>query len=391
MFHIQGVPFKVGYLLLLGFFFANLPSRGLSAQLTALLALLAVITMAVWLKSWGFGETTASGPILIIVASYLMAATAFVLGKRSGVSVLRYTPHLIIGYFVVNVLVIIFWSQLIGTTFGNTYGYVPDFLGSGTKLVRAGGLHQNPNVSARFMTVLFLGLFVSVRFGVVNLRSPLVILAVIFGLVLPIMVSSRSETLVSMVIMAGILWVTFRRSGGDKNVVLLVLVLFAAAMVVVQILLPDVSRNVEARVKNTITTVRSDPFNRTDGLARPVAAWVSEGLWVRVSNSPVVGNGDGPTWFHNDWATILVRSGVIGFGLFLFIAFGVARVHIIFLAPLLISAMTNIFIFSPQHFTLFMMIVGMASQEKLRNPLRMSGPLEPMRGQLQSISGIKHR
>jgi hypothetical protein len=69
----------------------------------------------------------------------------------------------------------------------------------------------------------------------------------------------------------------------------------------------------------------------------------------------------------------------------------VARVHAIFMAPLLISAMTNTFIFSPQHFTLFMMIVGMAWQEKLRNPLRMPGPLEPMRVRLESISGIEHR
>jgi len=56
--------------------------------------------------------------------------------------------------------------------------------------------------------------------------------------------------------------------------------------------------------------------------------------------------------------TILAASGVVGLGLFALIAFGLARLHVVLLAPLFISAMTNTFVFSPQSFAVFMLFAG---------------------------------
>ena len=367
MFHVYGVPYKFGYLILLGFFVTSPPQRGLAFQLSITLGILALVTVVALIANWDSRGTSEVGDLFTIIATYLMAATAFVFGSRSGESALHYIPHVMLIYFTLNIVVIMFWGNLLGTAFGDLYGYMPDYLGTGSKLVRAGGLHQNPNISARFMSVLFLGLFIGVRYGVIRLQSPMTILALIVGLGLPFIVSSRSEMAVSFVITAALLWMTVKREGGGKQLLAILVAALILATATIRFAVPDISETATSRIENTISTLRNDPFNRTNGLARPVQVWTSEELWSDLSKSPIVGGAGDQVWYHNEWATILAMSGAVGMGLFLLVVLGVVRVHVIFLTPLFISAMTNSFIFSPQHFTLYMMLVGVAWRLKMHD------------------------
>lgn len=360
MFHIYGVPFKIGYLILLGFFVAGPPRRGVGVQVFVTLGLLALITAGVWILDSISSDVVGFGPTFTMVATYLMGAAAFVFGSRFGKSPLRYVPQFMLIYFTVNIIVIMFWENLIGTAFGDFYGYVEDYLGTGSKLFRAGGLHQNPNVSARFMTVLLLGLFIGVRYGEIRFRSPLTILAIVVGLGLPVVVASRSEMLVSFMIVGAFVWVTWRSDVRNRQVIAALLITLVATTVLGRVVMPGISQTATTRIENSFSTLRNDPFNRINGLGRPIQAWSNDALWSKVSGSPLFGTADGVARYHNDWATILVRSGAIGMALFLLLIIIVARVHIIFLAPLFVSAMTNTFVFSPQHFTLYMLFVGIA-------------------------------
>ena len=360
MLHFQGIPFKFGYLLFFGYLVTHAPLRGFAHQLAILFGLLAVVTAISWVV---FAYTNGAGGFQstsTILSTYVMAAAAVVFGAHTRMSMLRYIPMLMIAYLAANIAVTIFWADLVGSRFGDLYGYVPNYLGTGTKLIRAGGLHMNPNVSARFMSVLLLGLFVGIRYGEVKLWSPVTILALVAGLGLPFIVASRSEMLTSLIILTALAFVILRR---ERRVVPFAIGLagaVAAGLVAVQFLAPGVSHSAKSRLESAVRGIWTDPLNSVDGLGRPINAWSNEALWARVSESPVIGSSGEGIWYHNDWATILAGSGAIGMGLFLLVAFGVARVHVVFMAPLLVSATTNIFIFSPQHFTLFMLFVGIA-------------------------------
>ena len=73
------------------------------------------------------------------------------------------------------------------------------------------------------------------------------------------------------------------------------------------------------------------------------------------------------TWYHNDWAEILVSTGFLGFLLYFIIAYRIYKLSVILLVPFIFPGMTNTFIFSMQIAAFYFLFVGIIykSQTKL--------------------------
>ena len=64
------------------------------------------------------------------------------------------------------------------------------------------------------------------------------------------------------------------------------------------------------------------------------------------------------TWYHNDWAEILVSTGFLGFLLYFIIAYRIYKLSVILLVPFIFPGMTNTFIFSMQIAAFYFVFVG---------------------------------
>ena len=369
MLHVYGLPFKIGYLVLVLLFLVNIPRRGYVWGLMALFACLALATLGGWLAGTWSQEHGAFDNTRTMVASYMVAPMGLVLGARMDVRVLRYVPFIVIAYFAANILVILWWDRLVGTPFGDLYWYMPDWLGAGVSQVRAGGLHQNPNISALMMSVLLVGMFVGIKYRQLDPKGVLVLLALILALLLPFAVASRNQTLLSLLIVVAIvltLWRT-RRGAAALRLVILGGVILTVAIMTVSTWMPNVIRAPTVQMREAITQFWREPLHETQGLGRPFRGWLDGLVPARVARSPIIGTGGEGAAYHNDWFAILAASGVVGLLLFTLIVAGVAKIELVFLLPFLITANPTTFVFVPQALVVFLMFVGMAWRLKTRD------------------------
>ena len=210
------------------------------------------------------------------------------------------------------------------------------------------------------MTVLLIGVFLGIKHGQIKLGQMTTLLALVAGILLPFVVSSRSSIAAVALIMLAVLFVARRTGNGIPAVRLAV---FGALLVTVLVItasswLPTIGNAPMRRLEFTIAEFRKDPLSGYHGLGRPFYAWTTNVSKTRIAESPIIGSGAEGIVFHNDWLTVLAASGVVGLLLFMLIVMGMARIELVFLVPLLTSAMTSTFVLIPQALSVFMLLVG---------------------------------
>lgn len=377
MFHIGPLPIKLLYVAVLWFFLRNRPTRGVRHVIVWIFASLAMLTIAGWLTYLRIAPTWAMSETLSMVVTYIVAAAAFSFGWHHRELVLRRTPPLVLVYVAANIFVIVLWPRLVHSPFGQLYGYGEDFLGPGTIMLRAGGLHFNPHVSALFLTLLLLYVYAGLRYRELQASRWQVSVAIAAALVLQIILASRSEILTSVLITLAMLWLILQRRTRMRWALQIgtagVLVVFAG-LIAHRILLSEVPLSLLlGRLTGTLGELASDPSNVQSGLGRPFRYWIWGIAPARLATSPLIGTGGETLGYHNDWLILLVSSGILGLILFLAYILIVIRIDPVYVLPFLIAGMTNAFLYAPQHFTLFMILLGATA--RLRRLKPMSAPM----------------
>lgn len=382
MFHVGPIPMKLLYLAVLWFFLSNRPTGGMRHAIVWIFGSLAVLTFAGWIvnlrnaSSWAVSET------LSIIVTYIVGAAAFSFGWHHRESVLRRPTPLILVYFVANIFVIVLWPRLVHSPFGWFYGYTEDFLGPGTAMLRAGGLHFNPHVSALFVTVLLLYVYAGLRYREIQATRWQVSIAVTAALVLQVILASRSELLTSALIALAMFWLFLQRRTRMRWALQIVtagiLVVFAG-LIAHRLLLSEVPLSLLlGRLTGVVGELASDPSNVASGLGRPFRYWIWGIAPARLATSPFIGTGGETLGYHNDWLILLVSAGITGLLLYLVYVAIVIRIDPVYVLPFLVAGMTNAFLYAPQHFTLFMILLGATARLQRLKPMAAPMLLRPV-------------
>jgi O-antigen ligase len=256
-------------------------------------------------------------------------------------------------------LVLLFWDNLLGTWFADLYFYVPDYLGTGTQLFRAGGLHQNPHVSALFMTVLLILLLVGIQREQLRLSNPLTLLSLALAVALPVLLASRSETIAAALLVFGfgVSEIRAKRLGIRYASAALATLVIAALLILVSPA-KNTTWSPNRVLAHGIGNFIGDPLNEDGGLGRPFRYWRWGIVPQRFAASPFLGSGPEDTGYHNDFLIVLVSTGIAGLVVLLVIILLISRIHIALIAPFLIAGTTNSLLFAPQHLAVLMIAAG---------------------------------
>lgn len=379
MLHLYGFPFKISYLAI-GFIFVDAAlyhpniMRGLNRDVLVLFWVLAVITCvgsAVFLLFYG-GISFANSVRNIIV--FLMAPMAFIAGSRDPSLKHNYIIFLIFGYAVFTLAFSIYYQQL---------GWLISFYGlqeqiaTGVYSVRSQGLFYNANISALFMTILYIYFIGGVRHGFIRAGVPTIVAVIVavFGTI--VVLGSRNQ-FIAATLLTLFLVLPMLASSRHRATAIAVTISFGL-LVIFSSQLGKIAENYleynpTESLKHTFSSI-ADTSRPTNSFLRPVR-YLNPAL-NRWSASPLVGTGfdaGGGSLFtepsyHNDWLSVLAASGFLGVLIMVIIAYRLTRLDLILLIPFLLPGMTNSFIFAPSNLLLFMLLAGMIYRRRRANSL----------------------
>jgi hypothetical protein len=376
MFHIGGVPFKVGYVLLL----AGALSLRYDRSVWWLIAVIAALISMGWLGAmhlWVIEESAEFRESIRMTAILALVPLAYLFGRRYGPPSIGFLVWLLWIYGALTLVLSTWYRELPWLI--SFYG-LEDRVTSGLFEIRSPGIHYNPNLSALSANLILIALVAGDRAGLLKTPSRLARIGA-FGAVIAthIMLGSRGEAIAALVI--GGFWL-FYLSGGWNPLRLLRFARLAATAAVAVVLVGVLSLDYLARRSATVAFVQqqltgtltllpsdfSDPNARTNSiLLRPF--FEAERVSARVAVSPIWGTGFDRAsvdpfdnvHFHNDWALMLVAGGGIGLVLFGMLAAFAGSVALVFLVPFLLSAPVNTFILAPTHVMFYFAWVGVAA------------------------------
>jgi len=371
MFHVGGLPFKLSYLLIIFLVLATKSSyssllRGRSRDFLALFGTLATMTLlgtAVYLlvyNNTGYGLSARN----III--YLLAPLAFWVGSRDSRSRHNYLIVFILAYAAITLLMSIFYQELGWLT--RFYG-LQSAVASGAYSFRSQGLFENANISALFMTLLYMYLVAGIKNGFVK-TSPVIFYIVTFAAFGTVTVlQSRNQTValvaITLIFLASLSGTVWLRK------ILFGLVISLAAVVFLSAPLGKyLGYDAFSRLQYSFSRAK-DVSDSTQSFSRPIRAL--DEATERWLASPLVGtgfdsNGSAPfegTRYHNDWLYILTSAGLLGVITFALIAYLMGRLDLILIVPFIFPGITNSLVFAPSNFLLLMLLAGIIWRRKI--------------------------
>jgi hypothetical protein len=383
MFHIGGLPWKPGYLLMIVgvlIYAQKMPSYLLLRTrpifiVALILAGSAAIGSIIFEIQTSYGASTATLRALII---YALGPLAFLVGVGDRRSNHRYLLLVIIVFATLNIVHGIFaadwhWLAHFYNTGGLTDGGLYD------RGVRLPGIMNNPNITA--LTAVILLMFVTTGFRWGHNRPSVrtaVVSILLTGFIVVIMLSRNQMLALFIVGFATLLYLPNRM--GRQT--------FVASAVIIAIVLAGLLMMSSDRQERTFGIRLTESFqNRLassgisssgldnsllghDGLTRPLHGFTH--ALRRFNLSPIFGTGyeesdqvPAPD-YHNDWVTMVVAGGLIGFGAYVFLAVLLVRIEPLLAVPLILPGLTNALLPAPQHFLLLMLLAGLIAGQRWR-------------------------
>jgi hypothetical protein len=369
MFHLYGLPFKLSYLAI-GFIFVDAalyhPNilRGPNRDVLVLFWVLAVMTCVgsvVFLIFYG-GVSYANSVRNIIV--FLMAPMAFIAGSRDPRLKHNYIIFLIFGYAIFTLGFSVYYQQLGWIV--SLYG-LQEQIATGVYSARSQGLFFNANISALFMTILYIYFIGGVRHGFIKAGVPtiLAVIIAVFGTI--VVLGSRNEFIAASLLT--LLLVLPMLASRRHRATAISVTVFMGLLVIFSSQLGNIAGNYleynpTKAIRHTFSLI-GDTSQPVNSFLRPIRNL--KPALTRWSASPLVGTGfdfsEGDrftvTAYHNDWLSVLAASGFLGLLVLAVIVYRLARLDLILVIPFLLPAMTNSFVFAPSHLLLFMLLAGM--------------------------------
>ncbi len=263
---------------------------------------------------------------------------------------------------------------MIPTAFGSLYGYQQEYLGFGDVLQRPGGLHQNPHITALFLSILLIYIAIGVKFSVFAATSWKVIISIVFTIFIIFLVGSRSELVTTFFTTTFIMYYAYiQRSASNMFFIVVAIALLTVPLLLLLVNHLQYGTLVFETIPIAISNAFLDPLDRFHGFGRFIYAWGNPRFLDAFTTSPLsVLIGHGPEGkagtgaiglsFHNDYASLVVASGILGILVFLPLIRMVHKVSLVLLSPFILAAMSNAFILSPTHFVLFMIVLGIGAR-----------------------------
>ncbi|HEV8442653.1 MAG TPA: O-antigen ligase family protein [Steroidobacteraceae bacterium] len=244
------------------------------------------------------------------------------------------------------------------------------------EMVRPRGLFSNPNVSAHMVNVIVLFIHLGLKHGRMRTPKPLVALGIVaLPLVLSMLLASRGEFLVALVLGVLNFRLVMQRSGAQARLRLVLAVSLAPVAAIVGLLrvvdVDTITENWDRIV--TIADAVSKPNElsadeeQLSGIARPLLTL--QRMWGRFQFSPLFGSGfsatagppfeAGTEFFHNDWFRIIATSGLIGLAAMLWIVWCIcAPFGWVAVIPFVLPAMVNTFMLAIPAFIFYFFMIG---------------------------------
>ena len=375
MFHLAGLPFKPSYLAIIFLVLFNkrvgtIFARGRRRDFIILFAILGLATLMgslIYILVYGNSGYEQSLRNILI---YLLAPMAFLVGSSDIRTRHGYIVGLLFAYAFLTLTISIFYRQLIWLV--DFYNLASD-TASGLFAVRSQGLFENANISALFMTIIFMYFIAGIKHGFVHFRPTVIVLAVAAVFMTIIVLQSRNQLMAVYILTLLLLGHLARKRCSRRTV--LGLLAGATLVIVISSQLTGLARQYlgydpVSRLQSGLSRI-TDVGNSSQSFLRPVqrldeatSRWLASPLlgtgFDESGNEPFEG-----TNYHNDWLYVLTASGLVGLAAFAFLVFLLAKIDIIFLVPFLLPGMTNSFIFAPSHLLLFMILAGFVWRRKV--------------------------
>ena len=374
LFHIAGLPVKPSYLLVILLFVSpgstiiTLGGR-LGRDLLALFFVLSILTIIgslVFMLAYDGASYSQTVRNIII---FVLAPMAFIVGTRDSRRWHSYVVIYILAYAAITLVFSAYYLELgwLATFYG-----LEERVASGVYASRSQGLFWNANVSALFMTMLFLYFAAGVKYGFVRTMPIITFMMVSAAFATVAVLGSRNQFLalgiISLLLIRS-MWIRGKSRGVAVSVLVSVIALVLFSAQLGNLANQYVGYDPVAALERGFSTI-GDTEDSSGSFLRPIRS-LGEAL-ERWGASPLVGTGFDSTGtrpfqgtqYHNDWLLILTASGAIGLLVFAAIVYRLARLDLILLVPFLLPGMTNSFIFAPSHFLLFMLLAGMLWRRK---------------------------
>lgn len=347
MFHFSGVPFKISYFLCSLWFASFLIKKDRNKfedkEFKAFAYPIIIIIFCGVLGEIFFSGLFQSGgqePLTRSLLIYTLMIFSFGLGLSSQKFNINWLIPILLTAIFLNFCFIFFKFQLPSWLINIYYSseYIDDFANLGLtdaksilELARPRGLFPNPNGSAFLVNIISLFIYIGIKKKLCDSPSPLIyFLVIILPIVLCILLASRGEFIVSLIL--GYLHFKLAFKFNKKHAIkllgisLLAPILFGT-YIINKVDISDFKSNIDrafsiVEILNNTGSDVDDETKYLSSIARPLQVFIP--AFERFKVSPVFGSGfaadpsqnyfnEGTDFFHNDWFRLIVTSGIIGF------------------------------------------------------------------------------
>jgi O-antigen ligase len=404
MFHIGHIPFKISYFILVFWLVMKLVTPAVNAHESKTQRDF-IIFSAAWvviLASGLIGEMwleTTEGNIggsekYRISIFYGLTLLAFGLGLQCGKINLKWLVFIFYSTAALNLAFIIFplqlpnwlidfyYSDLAVQQFSADFDFISDVAGL-LGLTRPLGIFGNPNISAHIVNLLALFICIALRCNLLAVTHLTGFGIIVIPVISAMLLASRGEFLVACLLSMLNYRIIFKKTieyDGEKKWrkrILFFIVILISSIGLYEVFSENVnvSSNLEriSLLSDLVLTSDkliddSDIYEGAVGTSRYLI-FLTSGALDRFLSSPLVGTGFGHAnsfpfavetrHYHNDWARLLVTSGLLGFFTMIYLLYHFARpVGWLVLIPWILPGIINSFMLVFPSFLVYWFILG---------------------------------
>jgi len=376
MFHIGSIPWKPAYLIIVAVSLWLIVTRRLDVfqdygwKFTALFIVLFTSTSIGAVVFYLQEDVAPASDTIRSLMIYTLAPAAFLVGTWTRPRSSSFFVRIMAAFLGINLVAVIFRDDLsfLGSFYELGAQYAKEFYDT-----RSVGILGNPNITALMMSVLLIFVLSGRRHSDNNSgRFDFVIASWLAAATAVLMISRNQFVAVGLISLFAMFRIGWRQLWRQTAVLaVLVLAIFAVGYVADRPIQKAIGFNPPTLLIDRFgLTLPGTESEKSDSVSRPLLELDS--ATDRWSSSVIVGTGfeasetfDHPS-YHNDWLTVAASSGVIGLGAFGLIVILLARIEPLYIVLFIFPALTNSFVFAPQHFIGMMLLVGVIYQRNSR-------------------------
>lgn len=386
MFHVFGLPYKPGFLLVGSFFVFTWYRK----QTLGLLGLFFGLIASCWLGAIyqkALYEVASSNFTIYCTVSYLLCFIGYSYSYYYSPRKIDNIIYIAIAVLFANVMVGLFFADIPMLVY---FYNLQEEVAAGWVSRRNPGIFENPNISSLGINLLLLFIVLaSYKNLLTKDKNKYIIFLFICAFVVLLTLGSKGELIAFLILAAFFLKnIGFFNFLDRKRNVHLITIFFLGG-VFFFVCSQLASRYPESSFRNGF-------YFATNGITELYGEYVIKDLNMEsrgdrrvkyllalkaFSYSPLWGSGfdraergifskESKIGYHSDWSYLLVAGGIFALFFFLLILFRLWRTHPLLVLPFFIPGLTNSFMLAPQFFCLFGVFWGVLERHRINEKQR---------------------